>query len=109
MAGHWYRVEVAAGSETHSYFGRSALAEDEFMRRLQDGDYVALEELRYYDEEGHAQPWTEWDPSYLPRVYLNSRFVISVLPLNGDPRHRRREGSIVLNYPGPRPADDDDE
>jgi hypothetical protein len=108
MAGHWYRIEVVAGGETHCYFGSSAFAERDLVQRIQTGEFVLLDQLTYYDEDGDARPWTEWDPAYLPRIHLNPRFVVSILPLSGDPRNRDREGSVVLNYPGvPSVADED--
>ena len=100
MAKHWYRVEVAAGGETHCYFGTSPRVESELVKAIEAREFVLLDNLTYFDEDGQARTWTEWDPHYLPRIYLNPRHVVSVMCLVDDPRKRDVDGNKVLKYPG---------
>ena len=99
---NWYRVEMINGDETYCYFGSSPLNESEFIKRLQGTDYIELGSLVFFDEEAEAKSWSEWDPNYLPRVYLNPKYVISVIPLMDDPRKALDEESKILNLPGHR-------
>ncbi len=110
MATFWYRVEILAGAETHCYFGTTQLGEAELLAQLGQGRYVVLEDLTYYDEEGAARPWTEWDPNYIPRIHLNPRYVVSIIPLANDPRKRTgTEGAepVLLRYPGGKTRNED--
>ena len=102
MANHWYRVEVLAGAETHHYFGSSALGEERMMGEITEGKFISLDDLTFYDEDGEAKAWTDWDPNYIPRIHLNPRYVVTVIPLSHDPRHTAREGDepVMLRYPG---------
>ena len=103
MAKNWYRVEVSAGGETHCYFGTSERTESELVEALQSKSFLLLDDLTYFDEEGTARTWTEWDPHYLPRIYLNPHNVITVMCLVDDPRKVGGDNNL-LTYPGgPKP------
>jgi hypothetical protein len=106
MALHWYRAEVSAGTETHCYFGSSRMTEEELVRTIQQEEFVLLDDLTYFDEEGEARAWTEWDPQYLPRIHLNPKHIVSIMRLADDPRKRPSDGSKLLTYPGSKPKDD---
>jgi len=108
MALNWYRAEVIAGTETHCYFGSSSMSEEALVRTIQAGEFILLNDLTYFDEDGEARAWTEWDPQYLPRIHLNPKHIVSVMRLVDDPRKRQGDGSKVLAYPGGRPDDDGD-
>ena len=99
MGKNWFRIEVSAGGETHCYFGTSSQVETDFVKAIEANEYVLLEELTYFDEDGKARGWTEWDPHYLPKIYLNPSHVVSVMCLVDDPRKRDRDGNKVLKYP----------
>ena len=86
MQRHWYRVEMTSGIENFYMWGSSSLDEDALMAKMNDGAFVMLDDLIYFDEEGNAKGWSEGDPQCKPRVHLNSRFLISLMPLIGDPR-----------------------
>lgn len=107
MATNWYRVEVLAGAETHCYFGSSNLRESELLSAVQEGRFVVLDDLTFYDEDGEAKAWTDWDPNYIPRIHLNPRFLVSLIPLANDPRTSDQDGRepVVLRYPGRAPEE----
>ena len=95
----WYRVELLNGDETYCFFGSSLLTEEEFVGKLSRQEYVMLENLVYFDEEQEPKSWAEWDPMLQPRVHLNPRFVVSLLPLTGDPRHQPGSDNKILSLP----------
>ena len=105
MKKHWYRVEVLAGSETHCYFGSSALTEGQVLSALKEGTFVELDDLTFYDEEGEPRPWTGWDPNAYPRIHLNAKYVLTMIPLKEDPRKPGGTTNKVLTYPGNRPEE----
>jgi hypothetical protein len=94
----WYRVEMNAGPETFCVFGSSVLAEKEMCNQMNAGNIVLLEDLVYYDEEGIAKSWSDWDPHCQPRIYLNPKFLVSIMPMIGDPR-TMEAGTKILNMP----------
>ncbi len=94
----WYRAEMTAGPETFCVFGSSVQPEKDMVESLQAGVLVLLEDLVFYDEEGVARSWSEWDPHCQPRMYLNPKFLISLMPMVGDPRNMGK-GDKVLNLP----------
>lgn len=103
---YWYRLEILNGDESYCFFGSSLYAEDEFVRRLNSQEYLRLDNIIFYDEEGEAKSWAEWDPNYIPRAYVNPRYVVSLMPLAADPR--KSQGgfdSKILNLPGTPPGD----
>ncbi len=89
---------MTAGPETFCVFGCSLLDEGQIAEQLNEGKLIMLEDLLYYDEEGKAKPWSEWDPHCEPRIYLNSKFLITLMPMVGDPRHMGG-GQKILNMP----------
>jgi hypothetical protein len=103
MAKHWYRVEMMTVGETYSYIGSSPMTEPELTERLSRNAFVELDDLTYFDEEGKPRRWSEWDRHCTPRIHLNPRYVLSVLPLVDDPRKKPGDGSKVLKYPDNRP------
>jgi hypothetical protein len=100
MAGQrcWYRVEMTSGPETFCVFGSSVVPEKDMVEALNGGGLVLLEDLVYYDEEGKARSWSEWDPHCQPRVYLNSKYMVSLMPMVGDPR-TMSGGLKILSMP----------
>ncbi len=95
---HWYRAEMTAGPETFCVFGSTRMSEKELISALNQGELVLLEDLVFYDEEGLAKSWTEWDPHCQPRVYLNAKFMVTLMPMVRDPR-QMGEGLKILNMP----------
>lgn len=95
---NWYRVEMTAGPETFCVFGSTHLSEQDILGALNRGEMILLEDLVYYNEEGNAKSWSEWDPHCQPRVYLNAKFMISIMPMVGDPR-QMSGGMKILSMP----------
>lgn len=83
---YWYRVEVQTGDSTYQCIGNSLLDEKAFSGLLKDGAAVLLEDAAYIDANGKIKSWQDWDPKATAKLYLNSRYVILVNPLKGDPR-----------------------
>ncbi|MEM7391513.1 MAG: hypothetical protein AAF492_04120 [Verrucomicrobiota bacterium] len=96
----WYRVELMNGDETYCFFGSSTLTEDQFVKKLSSLEYVMLENLVYFNEDQEPRSWAEWDPMLQPRVHLNPKYVVSLLPLNGDPRKQPGTENKILSLPG---------
>jgi len=105
MSVHWYRVEIQAGMETYCYFGQTALTEQEMVEALNRDEFVQLNDITYFDDGGEPRRWTDWDPHFQPRILLNPKFVVSILPLVDDPKKPSDggEGSKLLQYPNSRP------
>lgn len=87
-----------SGTETFCVFGSSHLSESEAAASLGRGDMILLEDLVYYDEEGRARSWSEWDPHCQPRVYINPKYLVTLMPMVGDPR-TMSAGLKILNMP----------
>lgn len=100
MKEYWYRVEVLNGDETYCFFGSSKYKESEFVRRLTEREYLLLEHLVFYNEDQEAKSWSEWEPNSYSRVYLNPQYIVSLMPLVGDPRKREGAENKILNLPG---------
>jgi len=94
----WYRAEMNSGPETFCVFGSSPLPELEITAILGRGEMILLEDLVYYDEEGRARSWSEWDPHCQPRVYINPKYLVTLMPMVGDPR-TMSAGLKILNMP----------
>jgi hypothetical protein len=111
MKTFWYRIEIIAGSESYCYFGCSSMTESEMGDALSQGRFVTLDELTYYDDEGTAHRWSEWDPNCVARISLNPKFVVSMIPLVDHPRKRQGDGEVstLLKYPGNRRSDETDD
>ncbi len=99
MSRYWYRVEMLTGSETYCFFGSNELAEDAFIRAYQGGELLYLKDLIFYDEDEKVRSWSEWDPVYLSKVYLNPQYVVSIMPMAGDPRKLQTGGRKILTLP----------
>lgn len=99
-ASSWYRVEVQIGTESYFFTGSSDLSEAELLNVLSSGSFFCLNDLVYVDEQGDVHPWTEWDPECQPRIYLNGRLIISIMPLLGDPRRSKKSEGTILRLPG---------
>ena len=106
MNANWYRIEIMTGNETYCYFGKSKLVEKELVESLGKGEFVTLDDLTYFDEEGNARRWTEWDPHYRARIHLNAQHVVSVMPMPEDPKQGQTEGSKLLHYPQHPPGEE---
>ncbi len=87
-----------SGTETFCVFGSSNLSESEAAAALGRREMVLLEDLVYYDEEGRARSWSEWDPHCQPRVYINPKYLVTLMPMVGDPR-TMSAGLKILNMP----------
>jgi hypothetical protein len=99
MKRHWYRVEMLSGHDTYLYFGSTTLNEASLMKQLGAGGFVLLEDLVYFDDNERIQGWSEWDPHYLARVYLNPTYVISIMPMAEDLRKESSGDNTLLQLP----------
>ena len=99
MSRHWYRVEMVSGSETYCFFGSALEDPGTLLQKIQGHEFVLLEDLIFYDEDDEIKSWSEWDPTYLSKVFLNPQYIINVMPMAGDPRHEEGAGSKVLQMP----------
>jgi len=107
MSVHWYRIEIITGQDTYCYFGSSVVREKELVEALGRGEFVLLGDLTYFDDDGNARRWTEWDPHYQSRIHLNPQHVVSVMPMQDDPKKSSKGGSNLLQYPqAPQPGDE---
>ena len=82
----WYRIKILEGENTYTYVGSSTLNEEEFIAKLKKDDFIILSNLVYYDQMGKIKSLSEWDPTMKSKVYLNPKYIVSVIPLTGDPR-----------------------
>ena len=103
---NWYRVEMVNGEESYCFFGSSELTESAFIEKLNKKEYIKLENLIYFNDDQDPRSWSDWDPMLEPRIYLNPEFVITMLPLTGDPRRRTDSEAKILNLPGSLPPED---
>ena len=101
MSQHWYRVELMTGEEPYCYFGSCELEADELLKHIASGTPFRLRDIFYYDDMEGARSWRDWDPNYEGSVFINPRYVASLMPMLSDPR-KRGGGSgdrPVLNFP----------
>jgi len=82
----WYDVIVEEGQSSRHFVGSTTLGEDEFIRSCTGTALVRLDDLIYKDNVGKYKLWTEWDPLFQDRVYMNPKYIIAVNPLMHDPR-----------------------
>lgn len=101
---YWYRVELLQGTEPYCYFGRCEDSESEVLKNVEAGAYLKLEDLVYFDEDHAPRSWTDWDANFLPRILIHPRYIISIMPMGGDPRLTSSNGKKILNLPGANPA-----
>lgn len=98
---NWFRVEMQSGIDPYFFFGSTSMDESAVIEQLQNGKYVTLEDLVYFDENDTIHGWSEWDPCCKARVHLNPRHLVSIMPMHGDPRKKRGgDGSNLLRLPG---------
>lgn len=81
----WYAVTIQEGPNVRHFFGTSPLREEEFGEQLAGTAFVRLDNVLYRDNVGYKD-WKEWDPIVEPRVYLNPKFILAVMPISRDPR-----------------------
>ncbi len=85
----WYEVSVQHGNGTYSFIGTSTLNIEVLIQKLKESGFIRLNNLVYPSESTGKviyYDWKEWDPVKKPQIYLNSRYVIYVQPLTGDPK-----------------------
>jgi hypothetical protein len=86
MAKHWYRVDVLEGDKARAMVGTSERNPSELVEKLKGDDYLMLSDLSYRDNQNRIVPFSEWDPRLGSVVYINPRYVISIMPFARDPR-----------------------
>jgi hypothetical protein len=76
---------------------------------MQEGRFVLLESLLYFDDQDRPRPWKEWNPNCLSRAYINPSQIMYVLPLIADPRGVEHTSSSkgVLQLPRSRQPQDE--
>jgi hypothetical protein len=83
---NWFKVEVVESREGRSYqwVGASEDSPQEIVRKATSGEYIRLDNLRYWDR-GTVRKWEEWDPTVIPSVYINPASIVSIMQFKGDP------------------------
>ena len=86
MSKNWFKIETSKEEgSTYHYYGSSALSLDELVSRLQQGEYVRLDDLLYM-ERTEYKAWADWDKSLEPSVLINPACVVTVMQYKADPR-----------------------
>lgn len=89
---YWYQVYMEYGSSGTSYAGYSVLTEREFIKLLQGTEPILLSGLVGMDTMGRFKSLSE-DAAFLTdTVYINPKYIVSVMPLKGDPRVQSSKG-----------------
>ena len=85
---YWYQVTISypTSEGKYTFAGISSLGEDALLSVLTKGEFIKLDECLYRDKSGNYKSWSEWDPMAVPRFYINSKYILTVQPLVGDPR-----------------------
>jgi len=82
----WFKVETNKDEDgTYHYHGSSSLSLEQLVNALQKYEFIRLDDLLYM-ERGTYKEWAEWDKALEPTVFINPKYVISVMPYKGDPR-----------------------
>ena len=82
----WYKIEISnSDKEGYTYVGASNETLDGLAAKAGRGEFVNLTELLYRDR-GEIKEWEHWDKSILPGVYINPRYIHSIMQFKGDPR-----------------------
>lgn len=83
---YWYKIAIQDGSdEPYNFIGSSNETLDGLAQKAARGDYIHLTSLLYRDR-GEIKSWEDWDRSLEPGVYLNPRYINSIMQFKGDPR-----------------------
>ncbi len=83
---YWYRIETnKAADGIFLFIGCSPDPIDMLVKRAQNGYFVRLDELLYF-ENGEVHEWADWDPTLQPTVFINPKDIISIMEFKGDPR-----------------------
>ena len=79
----WFKVKVSE-SGGYTYAGFSDLEFPELVRKVERGEYIFLQRLRYYDR-GQVKSWESWDPTLISTIAINPAVVTSIMQFHDDP------------------------
>jgi hypothetical protein len=83
---NWFRIGVRDGSSHgYAYLGTSINTLKELVKKVENGDYIRLDSLRYIDDDGLVKKWVQWDPNLIPSAYINPANIIAISQLKSDP------------------------
>ncbi len=85
METHWYKVDFLDGEKYRAVVGTSPLSAAELIEQLQEGEFLLLSDLKYRDNQGQLQPYSKWDPLLPPTMFINPKYILTVMPYDSDP------------------------
>jgi hypothetical protein len=85
VAKHFYRVDYDDGNRKGSVCGSTELDPTAFIAEISSAAFIRLDDLVYRDNQQRVRSWTEWDPHTQPTIFINCKFIHTVMPLSGDP------------------------
>jgi hypothetical protein len=84
---YWYSVSYKDTARSNAAYGSSVLSEKEIIISIQQGNYLFLEDLIFWDYDGKPKSMTEWSKTDHDRKYINPQFISSITPMRDDPRN----------------------
>ncbi|MFK7903611.1 MAG: hypothetical protein AB8B69_00725, partial [Chitinophagales bacterium] len=87
MRENWYKITIASQNQQTPiiYYGSSKYNEEEICELLMRQRPILLENLQYVTQEGDFEEWDDEDDVEYGRIYIQSRYVQSFMPLQRKP------------------------
>ena len=87
ITGNWYKttLKTAKNGGLEVYYGTSQYGEGELVQQWQSNSPILLENLHQLTEDGSFESWESNNDFEYGRIYLNSRFILSIVPLKKKP------------------------
>ena len=82
---HWYRIRVTDGSSARNFDGSSEDSFETMAEKAARGEYLRLDNLRYWDQKSVIRDWVDWDSNDVPSVYINPQKILIIQPYKSDP------------------------
>ena len=82
---NWYKIRVSEGGTVRNYDGSSELSFEGLAEKAARGEYIRLDNLRYWDQRDGIKDWAEWDENVVASVYLNPSIITMIQPYKSDP------------------------
>lgn len=87
MQAFWYKVTLASQNQQTPiiYYGSSTYSEKEIYELLVQQRPILLENLQYVTHDGDFEEWDDNDDVEYGRIYIQSQFIQSIMPLKRKP------------------------
>lgn len=87
MKENWYKITIASQNQQTPiiYYGSSQYSEQEMCEQVMQQRPILLENLQYVTQEGDFEEWDDEDDVEYGRIYIQSQYIQSFMPLQRKP------------------------